>query len=482
MFTVDAAEAERLLARLESTVVERRAVELEDLELVLAWAHLHLIDPARDDDVRGGDRLTLVGGLGTPPIQELSLVELGVARSVHTLSARKTAADALDLAYRLPETFEQVRALRCDAWVARQVAARSRHMPLEAMQVVDPAIAKVIAGESPARVFEVLEAKMLEADEQAYRAKLEEQARKRYVAFSRRDESGLRTVIARVTAGDAFWIDATLSFVAEILAGKPGNEGRSLDELRSEAFGWLARPAELLALMLEHLTDQPGPEPEAEAAEPEPLNRALAFPADLLPALRGLDAKRLRPKSVLYVHLHEAALQGLGGVARAEGIGPVTLAQLKDLMGHANVEVKGVIDLADRVRVTAYEHPEGLKERTHLIWAGDGFPHATATSRKVDHDHPVPYDPLGPPGQTGTHNTQPLNRTGHRAKTHLRYRADQLATGEVVWRTPHGLCRLVDGYGTHPIAPSEADALTGDSPMETELARLIHRHRTGQLA
>lgn len=499
--TADPLTTRDTLVRLEANVLQRRAVEVEELELVLEWVRRHQVDPGRDEGVRRGDRLEIVGGEGTPKIQELCLVELGIARCVHTLSARKAAADALDLDHRLPQTWENVRALKADVWVARRVASMTRHLPLAVMPIIDGAVADAIAGQSPSRVFEIAEAKMIEADEEGYRAALDEKARRRYVAFSRRDASGLRTLIARVSAGDAFWIDATISFVADILAGRPDNEGRSRDELRSEAMGWLARPAELLQLMLEHLESTPAentpddPEPEDEPPadldldldDPEPEdepavpNRALAFPADLLAALRNLDPARMRPKATLYVHLHEAALHGRGGVVRVEGLGPHMLAQVKDLLGHSKVAVKGVIDLAEQIRVNAYEHPEHLKERTHLIWAGDAFPHGSRTTRNVDLDHPEPYQPNGPPGQTGTHNSQPLNRTGHRAKTHLGYRADQLATGEVVWRTRHGLHRIVDTTGTHRIEESEADALSGPSDMERGLARLIHRHRTGQL-
>ena len=59
------------------------------------------------------------------------------------------------------------------------------------------------------------------------------------------------------------------------------------------------------------------------------LNRALAFPADLLDALRSTDLTRLAPKCVLYVHLHESVLRGADGVARVEGLGAFTLAQLR---------------------------------------------------------------------------------------------------------------------------------------------------------
>lgn len=164
-------------------------------------------------------------------------------------------------------------------------------------------------------------------------------------------------------------------------------------------------------------------------------NRTLAFPADLLAALRDLDPVRLRPRATLCVHLHEDTLDGGPGVARVEGLGPFALAQLRDLLGHAHLDLKPVIDLAERVSVNGYEHPERVKERVQLRWVGDALPHASGTTRDVDYDHPVPYDPNGPPGQTGTH------------------RIDQ----------------------------SEADALTGDDPVDRAIARLWHRHRTGQL-
>ena len=50
-----------------------------------------------------------------------------------------------------------------------------------------------------------------------------------------------------------------------------------------------------------------------------PISRALAFPADLLTALRAVDLRPLAPRAVLHVHLHEAALHGTPGVARVEG-------------------------------------------------------------------------------------------------------------------------------------------------------------------
>jgi hypothetical protein len=191
--------------------------------------------------------------------------------------------------------------------------------------------------------------------------------------------------------------------------------------------------------------------------------RAYAFPADLLGALRDIDLTPLAPKVVLHVHLHEAALHGTDGVARVEGFGPVALAQLTELLRGSVVKVQPVKDLSNRVRYTAYEHPESLRDQVHLVTGGDYWPWATSTSRTVDLDHPVPYDHGAPdegrdppPEQTGPHNSGPLGRRHHRWKTHAGYTARQCGEGRYVWLTPHGLAFLVDHTGTRPIHPEKA--------------------------
>jgi hypothetical protein len=279
-------------------------------------------------------------------------------------------------------------------------------------------------------------------------------------------------------------VDATVARVAEILAARPEHAEASIDLLRSEALGWLARPAELLALLLEHgetpadddAATEPDPESEPEP-EPETPSRALAFPADLLQTLRDLGAEKLaglRPRAVVYVHLHEAALAGLAqGVARVEGLGPAALAQLRDLLGHSRVTVRPVLDLADHRSVNAYEHPESVRERIHLIHPGDCFPHASATGRATDLDHPVPYHPQGPPGQTSSRTGQPLGRRGHRAKTHLGYTATPVVPGTTLWRTPHGLHRMVDGAGTHHLDPPDDEHVPADDPLDRVLRMLF---------
>ena len=150
------------------------------------------------------------------------------------------------------------------------------------------------------------------------------------MSLSRTDEHGLRMVIARIAAGDAAYVDAVVTRVADILATRPEHTDTPRDVLRSLAFGWLARPAELLTLLLEHTEPDDRARgrrrPRASPAS-EPPARALAFPADLLDALRAIDPERLRPAAVLYVHLHEAACPACdrghrGGRCGGAGRGP----------------------------------------------------------------------------------------------------------------------------------------------------------------
>jgi antitoxin (DNA-binding transcriptional repressor) of toxin-antitoxin stability system len=366
-------------------------------------------------------------------VQDSCLGEIALARGTGVTATSNATADVLDLMYRLPETWAVCKAGKAEVGVARRVAKLSRHLPADRVGLVDRAVARIIATESGGRVLAVAEAKIIEADPVLHQERVEAERRRRYVSSSRTDEFGMRTVIARVEAGDAVWVEAIVARVAQIIA--PQHPEASVDELRSIAFGWLARPAELLTRLLEHRDPQDELDLDIEQEEivDRGESRATAFPAELLDALRGVDLTPLAPKAILYVHLHEAALQGAGGVARVEGLGPMTLASLQTLLSRTRLTVKPVLDLSDRVRTSAYEHPESLKERVYLTTGGDYWPYATSTSRRVDYDHPIPFDDTGPPGQTGTHNSGPLGRRHHRWKTHAGYRARQSGQGRYAW-------------------------------------------------
>jgi len=445
-------DAAALLAAASEAVRARRLAEVRDLRVLAQWAAVHSGDPCHERDA-----LVHLGGEGTPPVQEFGLGEIALARGTGVAATSNALADVLDLMFRLPATWAVCQVGGAEVGIARRVAKLSRHVPADRVGVVDRAVARIISHESGGRVLAVAEAKVIEADPALHEERAEAERRRRYVSSSRTDEFGLRTVIARVEAGDAVWVEATVARVAEIIA--PRHPDTTADELRSIAFGWLARPAELLTLLLEHR------DPQESLDSP---SRATAFPADLLDTLRAADLSRLAPKAVLYVHLHQAAVHGTPAVARVEGLGPVALASLQTLLARTSLVVKPVLDLSDRVRTTAYEHPESLKERIHLTTGGDYWPYATSTTQRGDYDHPTPYDEHGPPGQTGTHNSGPLRRRHHRWKTHAGYRARQSGQGYYVWLTPHGLAFLVDHRGTRRLPAGHARMIL-DAPAGVDI-------------
>ncbi len=445
-------DAEGLLAASSGAVQARRLAEVHDLHVLAQWAAMHSADPTNE-----WDSLVELGGEGTPGVQDFCLGEIALARGTGVTATSNALADVLDLRHRLPLTWAVCESGEAEVHIARRVAKLSRHLPVDRVGVVDRAIARIIAHESGGRVLAVAEAKIIEADPALHQERVEAEQRLRYVTSSRTDEFGLRTIIARCEAGEAVWVEATVARVAEIIG--PRYPEATADEVRSIAFGWLARPAELLALLLENRDEQE--QLDLELGQP---SRATAFPADLLEALRAADLSPLAPKAVLYVHLHEAALRGVPAVARVEGLSPMTLTSLQALLARTSLTVKPVLDLSDRVRCTSYEHPESLKERVHLITGGDYWPFATSTNRRVDYDHPIPYDDTGPPGQTGTHNSGPLGRRHHRWKTHAGYRSRQCGAGRYVWLTPHGLGVIVDHHGTRRISETHARMILDAPP------------------
>ena len=98
----------------------------------------------------------------------------------------------------------------------------------------------------------------------------------------------------------------------------------------------------------------------------------------------------LRGKGTVFVHLDAAALTHQAGVARVEGMGPMLVQSLAELLGHHDVSLQPVIDLSRRVRADRYEH-------------GD---HPQGPGLAAHRRGRVPLHPRGPPpGTTSTSTT-----------------------------------------------------------------------------
>lgn len=416
-----------ILCETEDAVMVQREAAVEELRLALRWADLHSGDPREQPDAHPeGDRLVRLGGEGTPRAQELCWAELAVARRAGVVATRHLAADALDLRHRLPRVWAVVQGLVLPAWVARKVAATSRKLTLEQVGLVDTAIAAA-AEQPPSRILEISEAKVIEADLDAHRRRVAEEAAKVGVHLSRprtgdqvddpRQGPGTRRVSMRLQQGAALEFDALVSEVARRLAENEPDGPLTVDQWRAEAVRLIANPHAAAALLDETDTEQPA---------------------------------RRRTSATVHVHLDADVLTGTQlGLARVEGIGPMLLDQLAELLARRDIGLLPVIDLRERRSVNGYEHPTTMKARTFLRTLGDVFPHSGITTRGLDHDHAIPW----PRGQTSDLNDAPLARRHHRAKTHLGYTLRQLDISAYRWTTPHGLGRLVTPTGTREFEP-----------------------------
>jgi hypothetical protein len=437
-----------VLTAMGGSVRTRREAAVDEILLVLQWADLHSGDPQDQPGAvpirQGGDRLVQLGGEGTPMASEFCWAELAIAREAGVIATRNLAADALDLRHRLPLTWTKVRELRIEAWVARRIATMTRALAPEAAGLVDLAVA---AGwQQPAgRLLALAEAKTIEADIAAHEARIAADAERTGFWLSRprtgdilggqagAAEAATRGIGGRLALADAVELDATIDDLADALARHVDYQDLTRDQLRAAAVALLARPEQALAFLRgEHDLDDTRPE--------EPVVE-----------------KRPRRSAVIHFHISDATLTGTG-IVRSD-LGPLLVDQVRDLVRHRDVTVQRVIDLNAVHAVNGYEHPAQVRARTLLRTLGDVFPHSTGSSTRLDQDHVIPYDPLGPPGQTGDRNTAPLTRLHHRVKTHAPgWQSKQLGLGAYRWTTPHGLTRVVTPLGTRDVEPIQDHA------------------------
>ncbi|MGH3588343.1 MAG: hypothetical protein ACRDQ0_18725, partial [Pseudonocardia sp.] len=97
---------------------------------------------------------------------------------------------------------------------------------------------------------------------------------------------------------------------------------------------------------------RPGRCPSCAAGDPRPFTK---------PDPSGIDPNRLLPPATLYIHLSQDSFtrdsftRAAEGVARFEGVGPITVEQARQFLAHTNVTIKPVIDVANQTPVDGYE-------------------------------------------------------------------------------------------------------------------------------
>lgn len=448
---IDDLSARGVLLAAEDARRREMVAQSDMLALAAHWCDLHgAMDYDEEARVAPGDQeLVGIGGAGTPDVEEFAAAEFGAMIHKPPMAARNLMADALDLRHRMAHCWRAVQEQRLEAWVARKIASMTRKLSRPAALYVDAAIADHLESLSPGRLLALVDAKIIEADPVLAEECRVAAEQTRFVR-STNDEQGLKTLIARATAGDVTVFEAMVDRIAEILAARGDDD--PVDVRRSNAIGILARPAEARRLLLEAAHHAGVP---ADVAEAEMTGEVV--PPDgpsLRELLEATDPTALRAPVRLFVHVTDDAIRGGNAVARVEGHGAVIVDQVREWLGHAHVTVTPVLDVRNQRPVDGYEFPVRIKESAHQLHPADPFPWAMSTSRARDGDHCREYVPIsrgGPPGQTSLDNCARLGRHHHRIKTFGRWSLTCLSPGRFLWRSPHGFWFLVDQDGTHRI-------------------------------
>lgn len=194
---------------------------------------------------------------------------------------------------------------------------------------------------------------------------------------------------------------------------------RSKSVLRSVAVGHLAEP-DSLGMLYDQVVrmrarSEPAPAEATGTAEPMPSVDAAASVADdegpdsEPPAGFRRDASRL-PRTVLYLHLDRKS-----GTWSMDEAGAITRAEAQEIVGHSQVTIQPVIDLAAHLAYTGYVAPPRLREQTALQNAGVcTFPSCNRPARDADYGHITDH---ADGGATDSRNGHRLCGYHHRAKT-----------------------------------------------------------------
>lgn len=367
------------------------------------------------------------GEEGTPGVSEFLTLELGPALGMTRRSAFELVAGVLNLKHRHPETWDAFCTGEVRRWQAIKLTELTAGLSADAAGWVDDQIGRHVGRIAFSRLAALTRGWVAQADAELARKREDEGRRMRRVSVGR-PQDGTTEIYACLAARDALALDTTMRELACAM-GEAGDE-RSLDQRRASALGLLADPARALAW----LTDGPPP-------------------VDGSPVAGAGRRRNPRGRTVVYVHLSEETLvEPATGVARIDGLGPLTTATLPEFLSGTNVTVRPVVDDATIAPVDAYEVPGYLRDVVMRQQVAEAWPFGSSSSQRLDLDHIVPYarDAARGSGQTAVTNLAPLSRTVHRAKTLGAWKVRRRPSGDLEWVSPLGNRYIVGPYGTRP--------------------------------
>jgi hypothetical protein len=412
-------------------VAARMRAEVGLLVAAREWAGLHPATGVTDyagfgEDLLFGEALTPLAGDGAPLVAEFAPAELAAVLGWSTETVKELMGDALELAHRLPRTWELVTGLRLPVPLARYVAQLTRDLDAEVARRADRMLACGDPGKLTRRMAKrVVDEVRLHQDPDRAVADEQDALAARRVELREGATPATTEVTMSLDTADAEAFDRTVADLAESL--KRLGDDDDLDVRRARAVGIMADPQTAATL----LPDSTAPAPDAPA-RPRP-----------------------REAATLYLHLDLATLAALAVAGRIGGVydekrGVATTDLVHTWLTRwlgpdAKITVKPVLDLHHPETLQPVDRHDPTEPMADLVRLRDPccvFPGCTKPSRACDLDHIqayLPPDDGGPPGQTHPDNLAPLCRHHHRVKTHARWHYRRLPAGGYRWTTPAGL-------------------------------------------
>ncbi|WP_028637336.1 HNH endonuclease signature motif containing protein [Nocardioides sp. URHA0032] len=393
---VDDVDADWLLALCEDAEIQSREADRRRLRYALQWAHLHPADP----DQAALGNVDPVGGDCTPDIEEFTAEPLAAAFGITAHAALQLISDALDLHHRLPRTWARVQALEVPAWRARRIAQATSQLTADQAAAVDAALAPR-ADKCGTRAIEKAIAEATDVEVQDQEEALD------------RSHWEVRLFHGPM-AGPGRWAGTSILQIT----GDTHDLTDLYDQITTEAA-------------------------TIDTDDPLEVRQAMAV---------GIVSRKMNggrsPRIKLIVHADLTDLTdhtiGTGSVER---LGPLTIARIKDWVGHSQVNILPVLRMGRDDAVDRHDPPPWMREQVILRDRHCVHPHCQTDARSCDLDHIIPW-PLGPTTPT---NLAPLCRRHHRAKTRRRWHYRRDPDGTYTWTGPHDRRYRVTHDGTVPL-------------------------------
>jgi hypothetical protein len=442
-----------LAGLVEAETAERMAGRAK-LELALRWCVLHPATGESGAAVWGDAGLSgfedceeSLGGRGCPGIAAFAPEPFATALGVSTLTGMQLLADALDLSYRLPRSWERVRRLEVAPWRARRLAQATHSLSREAADWVDGRVASRIDSCGVVLIDRLIAHATATFDPQS-QAEAEQAGKSAWdVRLLHRADGGWAGTSHLDATGDTVDLTRFYDLVCDHAAHLARlGDSDPLGARKAKALGVIADAQSHLDLYR-----------TAAQAEAEQVER--------------VEVRVRRPslaKTRLYLHLDLTDLLHLpdglatAGVGEVERLGPATTARIREWLGSTRATIVPVLhvghdpadDPADEPAVDQHDPPDSIREAVVLRDRHCVFPWCRVEARACDLDHIEPYlppDDGGPPGQTAASKLACLCRRHHRAKTSRRWRYQRNRDGTYTWHGPHHLTYLVTPHGTTPL-------------------------------